>query len=464
MKKIAILLTVMLFCCGCSDKKQDDDISEEVTTTAETEVIPETEDKDNISETAETPDTGNTVVETAFRSYNENEFKKINVTFSYPDKKPPVSVESIILPEYDFGERLAVCKTSDDSGKYLIDDSIAKNPEKGVVEKAYKRDNKVYMIVNYDTMCMYCHEWAVFCYDVLTKKMEEVYTNSAGLDEDCVSLNNVFIAGNKLVKSYYILDEEKYVSHVDIIDLESGRSEEVFASEEYYTTVFSNGKDKLGLHIFSQTPTSNVNAPYVSSIIEYDMETGEKKYLTRDNKNDLQSFCLSDISGYIEKDSKNNNWNLITDNYSIDTDMIGAIIIYLSDKKAVMQDTALGKIHTYDLETMEHYIIKPDRYSGMMCSFDGNIIMSDGVMYGKPGDLYYIIPELGVAYKFAEGIRLADLTRYGDGAEFYEIENDNLRNGEPVHIIQNGGSVSDDVIQIYGNEAVSACVVKKEQQ
>ena len=75
----------------------------------------------------------------------------------------------------------------------------------------------------------------------------------------------------------------------------------------------------------------------ISSIMEYDIETGEKRYLTEENPNDLSDVCVSDISGYIERDNKANKWNLVTENYRINTDMVGAKIIYMSDKKVIMK-------------------------------------------------------------------------------------------------------------------------------
>ena len=416
MKKAAILLTALLLCCGCSEKKQEEDSREEVTTASETE---------------DTPDTGDTVIEAGFREYNESDFQKITVSLTYPDKKPPVEMEHFMLPEYDFGERLAPCKNSEKPGKYFggdpdevmepAPDSIMCNPEKGMIVNACKRDNKIYMLVNYDNVCYYCHEWSIFCYDILTKKMEEVYRNPSDLEKANNRLHNTFFIGNKLVNSYYLESDEAAHEHIELIDLESGKAEDILVVEEEGGYVYSSGDDKLIVFSYDYSELT-------SSVMEYNIATGEKRYITEDDKADILSVGVSDITGYIVKDNKNNKWNLVTENYSLNTDLIGAEIIYLSDKKAVLAETTMNKVHTFDFEKMEHYVTKLENAVSCVRSFDGNLvivketednreILRSAYYSGGKGDFYYVIPELGVSYKLAEGLTTGEMRRSGDSLD-----------------------------------------------
>ena len=100
-----IAFSLMLSCCSCNEKKQDEDIPEETTVTV-------TEDITDDAENENTPDAGGTVVETGFRELSNDDFQTINVSLTYPDKEAPVTMTKYELPDLDFGERLSPCKSS----------------------------------------------------------------------------------------------------------------------------------------------------------------------------------------------------------------------------------------------------------------------------------------------------------------------------------------------------------------
>ena len=236
MKKLAILVTALLLCCGCSEKKQDDDISDNIPeVTTETEV----------------PDTGNTVAETGFRTYKDDDFKTIKVSLSYPDKKAPVDVTSFLIPEHDYGAKIAPCKTSKDPSEYIFvaddpsfkDSDFLETPEKGVAEKAFLRDGKIYTIVNYDNMCIEGHEWSVYSYDTLKMKFDEVYSYSE-LSDYTPMLYNSFLIDDKLIFEMTMGTSTVLRS----INLRNGREKDIYTLEDPMV-VYSNGSDKLLLFI-----------------------------------------------------------------------------------------------------------------------------------------------------------------------------------------------------------------------
>ncbi|MBR1824348.1 MAG: hypothetical protein IJ779_08970 [Ruminococcus sp.] len=179
MKKILAFFAAVAMCAACfscDDDNNDEDISENV---------PETEE------------VGDTLVENKFRTYEEKDFKTINVPITFTDEEAPVVLKSCDIPDIDFGERLAPCKTSDDPSQFdpLRDRSytwtdengvehkpestymqVLDTPEEGMVTGAVKYGDSIYMTVSYDNFCSGCHEWSVYEYDINTEETKEATT------------------------------------------------------------------------------------------------------------------------------------------------------------------------------------------------------------------------------------------------------------------------------------------------
>ena len=123
MKKILSLLAVFAMCISCfscDDDKDEDDISE------------------TVSDSENTVDSGDTVVEQQFREFEESDFQTLNVPLTFTEEEAPVTLNKFEIPELDFGKRIAPCKKSDDPSQF---DPIAQHPytwtdENGVEHKS----------------------------------------------------------------------------------------------------------------------------------------------------------------------------------------------------------------------------------------------------------------------------------------------------------------------------------------
>lgn len=453
MKKFFALITacmLVLSCFSCDEKKQEDNSSEVISETIEstdtTEII------------TESPDTGNTVVESGFRELSVDDFRTINVSITYPDKEAPVTMTRYELPEYDFGERLAPCKKTEDPTKYdplNIGNGSSYNkdqsnymdkidtPEEGIVIKAFKRGNKIYMIVNYDKYCIYCHEWALFCYDIDTKETKEIYTFS---DTEYFSYDEyTCMLENKLVVCRYRdfgSDRVPIETKIDAIDLESGEAEEIYSTSNSLAVISSNGTDAVQIAVMKQTETE---ARY--HIMEYNTETGEM----RDTGNSSLGLPMGNLYMFYSGTYLENNYKegcqIVTNNYKISTginttdifsgesfeNIRSAEIIYASENKAILQEYNMIPvidddmtpdrkiiIHTYDLEKMEHYVTEINEKMYGLASYNGDIIMCDYQM-DYADNIYYMRPELGLAFKVTDSIEVGHVFRHGNSLEINEV-------------------------------------------
>ena len=459
-----IAFSLMLSCCSCNEKKQDEDIPEETTVTV-------TEDITDDAENENTPDAGGTVV-TGFRELSNDDFQTINVSLTYPDKEAPVTMTKYELPDLDFGERLSPCKSSEKSSKFDPYRSIGsgssvsnetnytqmlETPEKGTVEKAFKRGDKIYMFVTYDHFCMFCHEWSVYCYDTVKKTLDEVYNFS---DEELFTypyFNDIL--ESKLIVCSLSIDDSMIATAqgINAVDLETGETEEVYSSSNI-AMLASNGTDKLQICITKQTEENSE-----LDILEYDAKTGETKEISKSEVDlAVNSLAASDISAYLR--NLTDGCEIVTENYVIGTDIKTftnagdcikmAEIVYASEKKLIIQEYNMSFmteneednpnlktiVHTYDLEKMEHYITEIDGKICDFASYNGDIVMYEQGTYASyegdtlvidhennsMGTLYYIKPELGLAFKIKDDIILSNMNTYGSSLELNEMEQDTI--------------------------------------
>ena len=101
MKKLFSVFTALFLilpCFSCSDTKKPDNSSDITGEPIENE----TEEKQ-------------------FMTYSSKDFKKIDVPWNETDSEPPVELKCYEFPDYDFGERIPPCMSSDDPMQYYYD-------------------------------------------------------------------------------------------------------------------------------------------------------------------------------------------------------------------------------------------------------------------------------------------------------------------------------------------------------
>lgn len=423
MKKILVLTMALLLCCGCNEKKTDDSIPEEITEASDTYGDTDVTDNTDESENSQADGDGGAVSEDGFRNYEASDFNIINVTISNSSNKTPIELKSWDIPDIDFGERLAPCKTSDDPSQFynvnyysgiIISNSDTSfymenidTPEKGAVQTAFKKDNMMYLIVNYDVYCALCHEWSLFSYDTESGETKEIYRYS-GLDDMASNVYSPVIAGNKLFFLSFPMASDK--GFLRAIDLDSGAIETVCENIGPYSSIYSCSSGKVRFYSTDESPDFSTNLT-INTIKEYDTVTGELTTITENEKTKMFDICPGELAVYLRKPMDSKNCEVVSENYLLKTDFRNASLLYASDKKVIIiTNDEKHELHTYDLEKMECYVTKLGALSALKITHNGNILLTQNRMDGditydyyaaSPTtitDLYYFIPELGLSF------------------------------------------------------------------
>ena len=131
---------------------------------------------------------------------------------------------------------------------------------------------------------------------------------------------------------------------------------------------------------------------------------------------------MSDIPAYTCRNPHREGIRLVTEYYSIETGILNADIVYASKTRFIArQNAGRNEVHTYDLEKMEHYVTRLNGNDCLTASFDGNFVLSELEDYVTGKEVYYVDPELGVAYLLSQN-DIFELHRYGSSVEYYTVE------------------------------------------
>lgn len=422
MKKILSLLAVFAMCISCfscDDDKDEDDISE------------------TVSNSENTVDSGDTVVEQQFREFEESDFQTLNVPLTFTEEEAPVTLNKFEIPELDFGKRIAPCKKSDDPSQF---DPIAQHPytwtdengvehksestymklldtpEDGMLTTASFFDNKVYLNVTFDNFCIGCHEWSVYEYDTEKMDMREIYKYSGISKEYATGFWVSPVLGNddKMMMSGYKSDEpEKNV--LISVDRETGEEKVVYESDSYIN--ITNSRNGI---LMAETENINNSASRLRlTINEYDTDTGELRNIADKVETKMYHFVGSELNAYLMKPLDSRKCRLVTEHYSIGTDITNGNVVYASDKKAIMYEGNCEVLHTFDLEKMEHYVTELGEKSGQIAACGENLILGDS--FSSRDDvtnIYYIIPDIGLVFTLAENISADIFKTNGDTVTF----------------------------------------------
>ena len=394
-----------------------------------------------VTDTVQTSDTVETTPAFEFRNYAESDFRTVNVPLTYTDKEAPVVLKSYDIPDLDFGERLAPCKTSDDPSQFdplnyggyrWIDNDgvehlqestymqMLDTPEKGAVRGATLIDNLLYMLVNYDHYCNRDHEWSVFSYNTDTQELKEVY-NYSGIDTSFSTWTIPDIVGKYMVLTSW---EKEPGTNVNIIDLETGERKTIYSSD-HLSYINTDGKEKIQICESEHEKTNKAKL----TIKDYNINTEELTTLTENEELKLYSSASSELNAYLRKPLDARRCQLVTEHYTIDTGVTNADILYVSDKKAIIMTTGMSNVlHTFDLEKMEHYVTDVGEIAGSYAAYGENIVIGDGQNYNdSQANVYYLMPEMGLVFTLAEQLPYISVTSKGGTVTLSHEENELLQ-------------------------------------
>jgi hypothetical protein len=246
--------------------------------------------------------------------------------------------------------------------------------------------------------------------------MREIYKYSGISKEYATGFWVSPVLGNddKMMMSGYKIDEpEKNV--LISVDRETGEEKVVYESDNYIN--ITNSRNGI---LMAETENINNSASRLRlTINEYDTDTGELRNIADKLETKMYHFVGSELNAYLMKPLDSRKCRLVTEHYSIGTDITNGNVVYASDKKAIMYEGNCEVLHTFDLEKMEHYVTELGEKSGRIAACGENLILGDS--FSSRDDvttIYYIIPDIGLVFTLAENISAEIFKTNGDTVTF----------------------------------------------
>ena len=420
MRKITALLSafaIIITLSGC-DKKKSESEPPEVE-----EVVTEAIEEDT---------------EPVFRELKDEDFAPIDLNLSIVDKESPIDIQCADLSGIDFGKVLTPCKATDIVNQYYPHQEFD-DPEKqelhdknreallnrescGRIENIVHLGSKLYLDVNYDDLCSR-HAERLFSYDLETGE-SKMLTEHIGLEYNG-GFSALTAVHDKLIYINHINDSMGDIKGYELYRLEPDTGEttklaEINGGEGYWLSWleevpeglmvrgFINHEDEEGSNTFTNTAVFDT----------YDIETGEKLSTSHEETpfERTWGFCDGEpveVSGGLKSDGTGSEpYTIKTQYYSIDTGMknVGGVYAW-KDRLCILVNERMTygadehRLYTYDLKTMERTKMKFNGFTGSVNKYGDGIISAVHTSAMEKGgyvaltQLYYILPEVGVAYR-----------------------------------------------------------------
>ncbi len=400
--KIIAIISAFALLAGCSEKKKPES-SSEITG----EPVAEDMTEENV-----------------YRTYNCDDFKKIDVPLNIVVDQPPVMLNSYDIPIDKFGERVPPCKESENAWDYCpnaqyFDESRADGtmseeeyqsaynefmanrltPSRGIVQGLSIDGNMLYIGVDYDFSCSGSHEYSIYRCNMDNDECEEIYRYSSLDDEGEIPPYFDFVIDNVIYYTDVKFDDYGCVTSCSFkgYDIDTHENKVIYESEASFYAECKNGKI---VTLMSGMQIDNEKERDTFSTL--DLESGEVSELytvERNMSSDMSgTICRNGIFAYLKKPENSRKYDLISENYTLSTGIIDAEILYATDEKAVLVTKGdVAVVHTFDFTKMEHYVTDISGIDGTYQSHNGNLIIGKGKMENTELSVYYFIPELGIA-------------------------------------------------------------------
>ncbi|MBR5683832.1 MAG: hypothetical protein IKW96_11275 [Ruminococcus sp.] len=407
MRRIATIFAVILLtvsCCSCS--KNDDGKNEKKSgTTAETTTEEVTEEK-NDKNTKTTKDVGNVQNTTPVsgengsgeaaesisgekpekkKRYIDSDFREINVKVTLTQKQLPIDIQTIDVNDLNMGERVPVYNRPEfieEAYKSLRKKENWRerenSPEKARVVRTYRQGRKIYVAACYGVSqtdyyqpTELFYEWAVFSYDLDTKKSQEIFSwSSDSIDKKCKGIE--FCAG----KLFFTVSEPEK-NYMYSVDLSSRKETTVWETD--LDIKYMQSYEERYMILFNDKGESfyNIEEDKFMNGSEYTAEV-EDEYAELNEE--INARGLDSIGSFYAND----------DYYFISEEFIG-VTMYAEKDRLIL---SLGyRIDTFDMDKMEHYYSSLDNIGIPWFAGDGKVFL-----FGEYGDVKCLFPDTGLVY------------------------------------------------------------------
>lgn len=414
MKKTGLLLAAMLLFCGCSETENDTE-----------KPVPE--------DVTDTSDTGEAAPEEPFITYDSGSMQDVSVSVSLKDGELPIEVSAADLSGLDFGKKIPPCIIAENWKDYYsvngrdvyfneeeIEENKLREPHDGVIQDYTTGDGDVYFFVSYD---MNCREWnhstAFFRYDTASSVLTEIKSFESLEEPLEISVCSMKYLNGKLYFISAVHDSETAV-HYAIYSLDTVTGE---LEVSFDTAAFSDMDaadcpiDELVCQdgrLFAVDYTLGSGTDVTEQVI-YEMDNGTGQWSEIWHGKDLYKPARI-CGGKIVTTDRNENRKVCvhTDSYDFVTPYRTAQLVYADDKEAaLLQADRLSEVWTgytensflqvYDFDKNRHYTFDLDDLGTgtEIEKVENGYLITNGEAVRAP--VYYIIPELGIAFEAASG-------------------------------------------------------------
>lgn len=368
--------------------------------------------------------------QTEFREYYPEDFTDIKLPLIIQDGEPPVEVQEFDLSGIVSEKKISPCKLPEYRGRQLdhvrvdnghFDENVFREgcnrfcdtPSAACILSTAGDGKYLYYTATYDDFCAYeSHCFDIFRYDIETGENRCIFTYSD--PETAHSFTDMKIYDGDLWFTEYINSGDDYADGVYRLDLDSGKLEQVFAVDvsvdvsvdklKFYHYGNEMAVISGNLELINNLGISDTEFRYTYVVYEYDKKS-EKWSVVHEHTTDVGTFInieaeypvMSNGEFVFHEKDENNMSTAVCDNFRLHTNLRSSRMCSASGKSVsfITQDAISTIMHTYNFESMEHYITDISSYKTNLSvlSAGNNIMLTQGSM------CMYIIPEIGVAFK-----------------------------------------------------------------
>ncbi|MDE6775762.1 MAG: hypothetical protein K2J37_05655 [Ruminococcus sp.] len=361
-----------------------------------------------------------------FREYYPEDFTDIKLPLTIQDGEPPVEVQEFDLSGIVSEKKISPCKLPEYRGRELDNVRVDNgNFDENVFREGCNKfcdtlsaacilstavDGKyLYYTATYDDFCAYeSHCFDIFRYDIETGENRCIFTYSD--PETAHSFTNMKIYDGDLWFTEYINSGDGSADGVYRLELDSGNLEQVFAvdTSDDMLEFYHYGDEMMvisgTLELINNVGVSDTEFRYTYVVYEYDKKSGNWS-IVHEHTADAGTYInieaeypvMSNGEFVFHEKDENNMSTAVCDNFQIQTNLRSSRICSASDKSVsfITQDAISTIMHTYNFESMEHYITDISSYKTNLSIMPAgnNMLLTQGSM------CMYIIPEIGVAFK-----------------------------------------------------------------
>ena len=374
----------------------------------------------------EAPDSDNSVndVPTQKRELSDADFTDINVNISLM-QDVPFDSGTCELSDIDLGSRLSPCKAEGVRDRYIpqlpaepayheewthkVCTAICDYESIGMITNVKADGNTLYLIVNYDDLCMESnnsvlfHDISVWSYDMDTKATAEVFRHSS--PDKGLSISDMKISNGEV---YLICSDEAepneegfmQVQRSKVCHVKDGSLETLYTGKVWN---FFDCTDDIAFTEFSED--GNEAVVYVLNLKNgsvTETEPTEKMQIETSNFFTWYGYGSSGDILAVPKKSEDRCLIVDSDYYTLTTEVRGDLNGTFRDRVYVisadrMTGNTKATLYVYDLNKMERYIMDISKIGDRGIAFESGIVLNGGNFH------YFIIPDIGTEFPIGFG-------------------------------------------------------------